>query len=277
MSPDLRAHLRYPEDLFSVQASQYTLYHITNADDFYQREDAWRVPDDPRPNTDQAFPPYYVLMRLPGETNPEFILMLPFTPFSTQSGTRRTNMTAWLAARSDPTDYGHMLSFVFPRQENIPGPEQVQARINQDPVVSQQITLWNQSNSIVRYGDLLVIPIEDGLLYVQPLYLEASKGAVPELKRVVVVSGSTVKMGESLADALDAVFGGGAGAPIEGPGTLTPPPATGTGAIADALRHLQAADNALRNGDLATYQKEVNAAQAALEKANSPSPSPSAK
>jgi uncharacterized protein len=275
MSADLRAHLRYPEDMFTIQANTYTLYHITSPDDFYQREDAWRVPKDPRPHVnDQPFPAYYVLMRLPGEQKEEFMLMLPFAPFSqSSSGTRRTNMTAWLAARSDPADYGEMRSFVFPRQENIPGPEQIQARINQDPSVSQQITLWNQSNSLVTYGNILVIPIENSLLYVQPLYLEASTSALPELKRVVVVSGDVVKMGETLDDALDAVFGKGAGAPVEGPGVVTP----GSPLIAQALQHLQNANAALRNGDLATYQKEVNAAQAALQQANQPSPSPSAK
>jgi hypothetical protein len=277
MTADLRAHLRYPEDLFTVQANQYTLYHITSPDDFYQREDAWRIPNDPRPSANDAqFPAYYVLMRLPGEQETEFILMLPFAPFSQQTGgTRRTNMTAWLAARSDPGQYGDMRSFVFPRQLNVPGPEQIQARINQDPQVSQQITLWNQSNSEVTYGNILVIPIEDALLYVQPLYLEASRGALPELKRIVVVSGNVIKMGETLEDALDAVFGKGTGAPIEGPGTITPPPVTpGGSAIAQALAHLQRADAALRQGDLATYQREVNEAREILQRANSASPSP---
>jgi uncharacterized membrane protein (UPF0182 family) len=184
-------------------------------------------------------------------------------------------MTAWLAARSDPVGYGEMRSFVFPRQLNVPGPEQIQARINQDPLVSQQITLWDQSNSIVRYGNILVIPIEDSLLYVQPLYLEASKGALPELKRVVVVSGSVIKMGETLEEALDAVFGGGEGAQLEGPGTPVTPVTPGGSAVAQALQHLQRADQALRNGDLATYQHEVNEAKRILEQGNRPSPSPS--
>ena len=279
MSDQLRAHLRYPEDLFTLQAAQYTLYHITDTNDFYQREDAWRIPNDPRPGTDEPFPPYYVLMTLPGERNPQFILMQPFAPFSQQGGTRRTNMTAWLAARSDPEGYGQKLSFVFPRTQNIPGPEQVQARINQDPEVSRQITLWNQANSIVRYGNLLVIPIEDALLYVQPLYLEATKGALPELKRVVVVSGETIVMGETLDRALAAVFGQAPPAPVEGDGVTPPPPPTGgTSAqlVAEALAHLRAADEALRRGDLARYQSEVNAARVALERASrSPSPSPS--
>ena len=279
MSADLRAHLRYPENLFLVQSFQYTLYHITDPNDFYQREDAWRIPNDPRPSeSNQIFPPYYVLMRLPGETKEQFILMLPFAPFSQQTGgTRRTNMTAWLAARSDPEGYGEMISFVFPRVKNIPGPEQVQARINQDPLVSAQITLWNQSGSTVKYGNLLVVPIEDSLLYVQPLYLAATSSALPELKRVVVVTGLQVKMGETLDQALDAVFGRGAGAPIEGGGG--PAPTTpGATNIQQALQHLENADAALRRGDLSGYQREVNAAKAALEQADrpaSPSPTPS--
>jgi uncharacterized protein len=278
MSADLKAHLRYPEDMFNVQASRYALYHITDPNDFYQREDAWRIPDDPRPRTDDAFRPYYVLMSLPDEDKEQFILMLPFAPFSqtgaTSQSVKRTNMTAWLAARSDPEGYGQMISFVFPRQLNIPGPEQIEARINQDPTFSAQKSLWDQSGSEVKFGDLLVIPIEKGLLYVQPIYLSATSGALPELKRVVVVSGDSVKLGETLDQALDALFGGGSGAPIEGPGTVTPP-ATGSDPISQALLHLQRADEALRKGDLATYQREVNEAHRILQTSKSPSPAPS--
>jgi uncharacterized membrane protein (UPF0182 family) len=277
MSADLRAHLRYPEDLFTVQADSYTLYHMTDPNDFYAREDAWRVPNDPTAAGDVHLPPYYVLMRLPGETQQQFILMLPFAPFSQGQSVRRTNMTAWLAARSDQDGYGQMLSFVFPRQENIPGPEQIQARINQDPLVSQQITLWNQSGSKVIYGNLLVIPIEDAILYVQPLYLSASRTSLPELKRVVVVSSDSVKMGETLDQALAAVFGQAPPAPVEGGGAIPPPTGNVAALIKEALAHYQAAQEALRRGDLATYQREVDAMNAALVKANqqtSPSPSP---
>ena len=278
MSPDLRAHLRYPEDLFTAQASMYTLYHMIKANDFYQREDAWRIPQDPRAAANGApFPAYYVLMRLPGEKDEQFILMEPFAPFSQATGTtRRTNMTAWLAARSDPEGYGEMLSFVFPRQKNVPGPEQIEARIQADPTFSQQKSLWDQSGSQVIFGNLLVIPIDDALLYVQPIYLAATTGALPELERVVVVSGDRVRLGETLDQALQAVFGGGTGAPIEKGGTVTPPPVTGNNALARALADLRAADAALKRGDLAEYQRQVNAAKAELERAQaSPSPKPS--
>jgi uncharacterized protein len=284
ISPDLRAHLRYPEELFKVQADRYKLYHITDPNDFYAREDAWRVPDDPTvrpPELERPFPPYYVLMRLPGETKDEFILMLPFAPFSgeQQTANRRTNMTAWLAARSDPEGYGQMLSFVFPRQKNVPGPEQVQSRINQDPAVSAQLTLWDRAGSRVRYGNLLVIPIEDSLLYVQPLYLEAARTALPELKRVVVVAGETIRMGETLEGALAAVFGAAPPAPIDG-GSVPPAGSDVTALIQEALAHYQSAQDALRRGDLAAYQREVDQMKAALDRANqqsgaTPAPTPS--
>jgi uncharacterized membrane protein (UPF0182 family) len=280
-SPGLRAHFRYPEDLFLVQAHQYRLYHMTDPNEFYAREDAWRIPDDPTapPGQERPFPPYYVLMRLPGETREEFILMLPFAPFSGQQGmaSRRTNMTAWLAARSDPENYGQLISFVFPRQKNVPGPEQIQARINQDPAVSQQITLWGQLGSTVRYGNVLVIPIEDSILYVQPLYLAAARSPLPELKRVVVVAGDTVRMGETLEGALAAVFGAAPPAPIEGtPGT---PPAGSDVAslLREALAHYDRAQEALRQGDLARFQRELEAMKAALDRAaerTGPAPGP---
>lgn len=278
MSPDLRAHLRYPEDLFRVQAEQYTIYHIQDPTTFYSREDAWRVPNDPtNRQTVTSFPPYYVLMRLPEETDEDFLLMLPFSPFSPDPLKPRQNLTAWLAARSDPgEEYGQLLSFVFPKQKLVFGPEQVQARINQDPAVSQQITLWDRAGSKVIYGNLLVIPIEKSLLYVQPLYLAASMSALPELKRVVVVAGDAVKMGESLGGALDAVFGRAPPAPVEG---LPAPPAGADVAalIGEALQHYEAAQAALRAGDLAGFQRELEAMKRALDRANqqaSPSPTP---
>ena len=276
---DLRAHFRYPEDLFKIQADRYTTYHITDAAQFYAKEDAWRVPADPT-NTEQTFPPYYVIMRLPGETQAQFILMMPFSPFSPPGSRPRQNMTAWLAARSDPQGYGELISFEMPRQKLVFGPEQVYARINQDPQVSAQLSLWDRAGSNVIHGNLLVIPIEQSLLYVEPLYLQAQSGALPELKRVVVVAGETVRMGETLDQAIKAVFGQGLPAPIEGGGGPSPAPGgTDVSAlIAEALRHFAAADQALRAGDFATYEREIDAARAAIEQANrqsSPSPRPS--
>lgn len=280
VSPGLRAHFRYPEDLFSVQSERYTTYHIQDPASFYSKEDAWRIPGDPTTPLNDMFPPYYVNMRLPSEKDVQFIIMQPFAPFSSDPQRPRQNMTAWLAARSDPQGYGELISFVMPRQKLVFGPEQVYARIQQDPLVSQQISLWDRAGSNVIPGNMLVIPIEDSLLYVHPLYLEAASGALPELKRVVVVAGETVRMGETLELALKAVFGEAPPAPIEG-GGVVPDGSSGTNVaelIATALRHFEAADQALRAGDFATYAREIEAAQSAIEQANrqaNPTPRPS--
>ena len=272
---ELRAHFRYPEDLFKVQADRYTTYHITDAAQFYAKEDAWRIPNDPT-RTEGTFPPYYVIMRLPGETEAQFILMMPFSPYTPPGQRARQNMTAWLAARSDPTNYGQLISFEMPRQKVVFGPEQVYARINQDPQVSAQLSLWDRAGSNVIHGNLLVIPIEQSLLYVEPLYLRSQTGALPELKRVVVVAGDTIRMGETLDQAIKAVFGQAPPAPVEGGGGPSPEPGADVSAlIAEALSHFAAADQALRAGDFATYEREIDAARAAIEQANrqsSPSP-----
>ncbi len=277
VTPELRSHFRYPEDLFLIQSDRFTTYHIEDAAGFYAKEDAWRIPADPTTLRQDAFSPYYVIMRLPDEKEPQFILMLPFTPFSPNNKEPRQNMTAWLAARSDPEGYGQLISFVMPRQKLVFGPEQIYARINQDPAISAQLSLWKQGGSQVTHGNLLVIPIEESLLYVHPLYLAADRNAVPEMKRVVVVAGEVVKMGATLDQAIKAVFGQGEAAPVEGQPTTGVPTGDINALIAEALQHFQAADAALRAGDLATYGREIEAAQAAIEQANrqaNPSPSP---
>ena len=277
VSPELRAHFRYPEDLFLVQSDRYTTYHIKDAPGFYAKEDAWRIPRDPTMSEGQTFQPYNVIMRLPGEQDAQFILMLPFTPFSPNEQTPRQNMTAWLAARSDPEGYGQLISFVMPRQKLVFGPEQIYARINQDPQISAQLSLWKQGGSTVTHGNLLVIPIEESLLYVHPLYLSADRNAVPEMKRVVVVAGEVVKMGVTLDQAIKAVFGQGAAAPVEGQPTTGTPTGDIDALLAEAAQHFEAADRALRAGDLATYAQEIAAAQAAVEQANrQANPSPAA-
>jgi uncharacterized membrane protein (UPF0182 family) len=271
VSPALRSHFRYPEDLFSVQADRYTTYHIQDSAGFYSKEDAWRIPGDPTTPAADKLPPYYVIMRLPGEREPQFIIMQPFAPFSSDPQRPRQNLTAWLAARSDPEGYGELIAFEMPRQKLVFGPEQVYARIQQDPLVSQQITLWDRAGSNVIAGNMLVIPIEDSLLYVHPLYLEASSGALPELRRVVVVAGQVVRMGATLDQAIKAVFGEAPPAPIEGGGVTPGPDGAPSGdlaaLIAEALQHFEAAEQALQAGDLATYELEIEAARAALERA----------
>lgn len=200
MPAGLRAHVRYPEGIFAVQANVFATYHMTNAAVFYNKEDQWEVPAIDTKGQAVRMAPYYTIMRLPGEANAEFIQMLPFTP------RRRDNLASWLVARSDGAGYGQLLSFEFPKQKLVFGPRQVVARINQDQVISPQITLWNQQGSEVIQGTLMVIPIEESLLYVRPLYLRAQQGRIPELTRVIVAYQNSIVMDRTLDAALARLF-----------------------------------------------------------------------
>lgn len=200
--PDaLRVHIRYAPDLYRVQSDELMTYHMTDPIVFYNREDQWRAPTEIYGNQPQLVEPYYVIMNLPTTRNQEeFILLQPFTPV------QRNNLISWLAGRSDGEEYGTMLLYTFPKQTLVYGPEQIEARINQDPIISQQISLWNRQGSSALQGNLLVIPIEQSLLYVEPLYLEAEQNRLPILARVIVAYGSRIVMAETLEEALEAVF-----------------------------------------------------------------------
>jgi uncharacterized membrane protein (UPF0182 family) len=210
LSPDLRAHIRYPEDLFRVQTTLYATYHMGNPETFYHREDQWQIP-----GASPAGGPIggaaagesflrHMIMRLPGAPDPEYILMRPFTP------RQKDNLAAWMVARNDGAHYGQLAVYRFPRQSLVFGPNQIVNRINQDTEVSRQITLWDQRGSEVLRGELLVLPIEGALIYVQPLYLRAQGGRIPELKRVVAAHEGRVAMAETLDAALSALIGGAA-------------------------------------------------------------------
>ncbi|ASC71289.1 hypothetical protein XM38_022410 [Halomicronema hongdechloris C2206] len=198
--PTLRSHLRYPQDLFQVQADQLMTYHMTDPQVFYNREDQWRAPNEIYADEAQRVEPYYLIMKLPQEDTEEFILLRLFTP------AERNNLVAWLAARSDGDRYGRRLLYRFPKQELVFGPEQIEARINQDPAISQRISLWNTQGSRAQQGNLLVIPIEQSLLYVEPLYLVAEQTPLPSLARVIVVHQNRIAMAETLDDSLTAIF-----------------------------------------------------------------------
>ena len=205
MPPDLRKHIRYPEDLFRIQAQVYRAYHMDKPEVFYNREDLWQFPREPTALDGIRMPaaqmaPYYIMMRLPGEPRAEFFLMLPMVP------SQRENMIAWLAARCDLPDYGKLIVYEFPKDKLVYGPFQIEARINQNTEISQQISLWNQMGSRVIRGNLLVVPIENSILYVSPLYLRAESGQLPELKRVIAAYGDRVVMEETLPAALAALF-----------------------------------------------------------------------
>jgi len=244
MPEAVREHLRYPEDLFRIQAEVYKTYHMQDPQVFYNKEDQWALPGETADGTGAAMDPFYVLMQLPQESSEDFMMMMPFTPRN------KDNMIGWMAAKSDPADYGKRIVYTFPKQKLVLGPEQVSARVNQDPVISQQLTLWNQRGSGVLFGNLLVIPIDTSIVYIQPLYLQAEKTAMPQLTRVVVAYGDKVAMEATLKGALAAVFGdgtGGDGVPSDG----TPVDTGDDAALAQEL-YLKAIE-AQKAGDWATY------------------------
>ena len=200
MPAALQQHLRYPEDFFKLQSERLMTYHMTDPQVFYNREDQWQLPNEVYGNEARAVEPYYLITSLPKVPFEEFILLLPYTP------RQRTNLIAWLAARSDGTNYGKLLLYTFPKERLVYGPEQIEARINQDPVISQQISLWNRQGSRAIQGNLLVIPIEQSLLYVEPLYLEAAQNSLPTLVRVIVAYENRIVMAPTLDEALQAIF-----------------------------------------------------------------------
>src|SRR5919202_194594 len=200
MPPALRKHIRYPVDLLSIQSERLLTYHMEDPQVFYNREDLWRVPNEIYGREQQPVAPYYLIMKLPTETAEEFILLLPFSPVS------RNNLIAWSAGRSDGREDVKLLLYLFPKQRLVYGPEQIEALINQDPVISEQISLWNRQGSKALQGNLLVIPIEQSLLYVEPLYLEAERNSLPTLIRVIAAYENRIVMAETLEQALQAIF-----------------------------------------------------------------------
>ncbi len=200
MPANLRRHIRYPTDLFKIQSERMKTYHMTDPQVFYNREDQWQIPTEVYGDKPRLVEPYHLITSLPSLPFEEFILFLPYTP------QQRTNLIAWLAARSDGENYGKLLLYTFPKQRQIYGPEQIEARINQDPVISQQISLWNRQGSRVIQGNLLIVPIEQSLLYVEPLYLASTQNQLPTLVRVIVAYENRIVMAQNLQQALTAIF-----------------------------------------------------------------------
>src|SRR5216683_731859 len=266
--PGLVSHFRYPEDLVNIQAALLATYHMTDPQTFYNREDLWSIAQETFNDRVQPMQTYYTTLRLPGESGTEFASILPFTP----SGQNRNNMLAWMVARSDGPNYGQLIVYRFPQGKLVYGPQQIEARINQEPAISSQITLWSQQGSQVLRGNLLVIPLEDAVLYLQPLYIQAQSSPLPELKRVIVASTDSVVMSDRLDSALVALGQGRSGEvlatsppqlqqPQAGaqPAAAGPPAATGSAAdLAGAARdHLRAAEAAAGKGDWTTYGTEM--------------------
>jgi hypothetical protein len=264
MPADLRSHLRYPQGMFTIQAKLYSTYHMREPQVFYNKEDLWSIPKRSGEGRETEMEPYYTIMRLPGETKEEFILLLPFTP------NKKDNMIAWMAARSDPPHYGKLIAYNFPKAKLVYGPRQVDARIDQDAFISQQLSLWTQRGSTVIRGSLLAIPIEQSLLYVQPLYLAAEKGSLPELKRIIVAHGNQIAMEENLENALTQIFGGPGRVAATGRTAPQPtaPSATDSSIRALASRaydHYTRAQELLRQGNFAGYGDEIRRLESVLK------------
>jgi uncharacterized protein len=278
---DLRDHLRYPEDLYTMQAQVLATYHMLEPQVFYNKEDVWQIPKQLTGKDETPVAPYYVIMGLPGEPSEEFLLLQPFAPLD------KKNMVAWMAARMDGDKYGQLVIYTFSKDKLVFGSEQVEARISNDPVISGQLTLWDQAGSSVIRGNLFVIPIEDSILYVEPLYLQASQSPIPELTRVIVSYEDRVSMQPTLAEALDDIFSGGGTTTTSGdtttttPGSSTtttqaPPTSTTTvpvtttttpgtalptdraSLIALAQQHYDAALAAQRAGDWTEYGRQID-------------------
>ncbi|HYZ38997.1 MAG TPA: UPF0182 family protein [Stellaceae bacterium] len=268
MPADLRKHIRYPQDLLQIQAEMYRAYHMSAPEVFYNREDLWQFPRqtssvggvEAAGNTPMM--PYYMIMRLPEEAKPAFFLMVPMVP------NRRENMIAWLAAGCDPPDYGKLIVYEFPKEKQVYGPFQIEARINQNTEISQQISLWNQMGSRVIRGNVLVIPVEHSILYVSPLYLRAETGQLPELKRVIAAYGDRVVMADTLPQALAALFQA-APAPATpvvataGPSVASAPPSGNL--AAEALDDYDRALERLKAGDWSGFGAKLDALRPLLQ------------
>jgi uncharacterized membrane protein (UPF0182 family) len=264
MPADLRAHLRYPTEIFRIQSQLYATYHMDEPETFYHREDQWAIPSAGQANESERRFMRHIVMKLPEENQAEFIYMAPFTPRG------KDNLASWMIARNDGANYGKLRVYRFPKQSLVYGPRQITARIDQDTEISRELTLWDQRGSEVIRGELLVIPIEKALVYVQPVYLRAEGGRIPELKRVVVAYQNRVVMRETFEAGLSALFGGEVPRAQD---SLAAAPADSTGAAgsvvtapsiqvspnlaAEARSHYDRAIAAQRAGDWTTYGREI--------------------
>ncbi len=254
----LLPHILYPVDYFEVQASLLRNYHMTNSRDFYNRENVWEIAVEKYGGTEVKVEPYYINMQLPGSADAEFILKMPFTPLN------RNNMVGWLAAGNDGANYGKLLLYTFPRGQLVEGPSQIEAYIDQDPYISQQLTLWNQGGTEVVRGNLLTIPINNSILYVEPLYILSQNRSIPEMRRIIMYYNGTLVMESTLEQGLTKLFGAAPSTPgtpetpdpgtPQPPGTSTPPEGT---TINDLIRRIndvyESQELAAREGRWADY------------------------
>ncbi len=259
MPADLRAHIRYPLDFFNTQAAIYASYHVTDPRVFYNQEDVWAYPNEKYTSTGastgQRMEPFYVIMKLPGETQEEFVLVLPFTL------NNRDNLVGWLVARCDGSHYGQLEVYDFPKDMNVYGPMQVESSIDQNADISQQVTLWDQHGSTVIRGNLITVPLAGMLLYVEPLFLQADQSSLPEMQRVIVFYNGKSVMQTTFGDALNQLFGLSGATQTVSPSQPAVPggPAVGIQDLVTQANALYAsAQNSLKAGDWAGYGKAIS-------------------
>ncbi len=261
MPEPLRQHIRYPEGMFTIQSKVYQNYHMQDAQVFYNKEDLWTFPKEVYSGAEQIMQPYYITMHLPEEDKEEFLLMLPFTPVN------KNNTVGWLAARCDGENYGKLLAYIFPKDKLVYGPSQIENRIQQDITITEQLALWGRGGSRVIRGNLLMIPLGDSNLFVEPVFLQADAGGLPELKRVIVAAGDQIAMELTLGESLAAIFGTEAvptvpgEEPVEPGGEITGDVAS---LISQAQQHYSNAQQYLKEGDWTGYGKELAALEAIL-------------
>ena len=264
MPQSLRVHWRYPEDMFNIQASVYQSYHMRDPRVFYNKEDLWAVPNEFYADKEQPMEPYYIIMRLPDEEKEEFLLMLPFTPAN------KNNTIGWLAARCDGENYGKLLAYHFPKERLVYGPSQIENRIQQDTVITEQLALWGRGGCRVIRGNLLMIPLGKSNLYVEPVFLQAQGGGLPELKRVIVAAGESIAMELTLESSIASIFS------TDLPPTEPEPPVPGepeepvpadiAALIEEAQQHYNRAQQYLNAGNWTGYGEELDALKAVLDR-----------
>lgn len=261
MPEELRQHIRYPEGMFTIQAKVYQSYHMQDAQVFYNKEDLWAFPKEIYSGAEQVMLPYYIIMHLPEEEKEEFLLILPFTPVN------KNNTVGWLAARCDGENYGKLLAYIFPKDKLVYGPSQIENRIQQDTVITEQLALWGRGGSRVIRGNLLMIPLGNSNLFVEPIFLQAEAGGLPELKRVIVVAGDQIAMEPTLGESLAAIYGTETfpTEPVEPGEPGEKITADVASLIEEAQQHYSNAQDYLKDGDWTGYGRELEALKAILD------------
>ena len=268
MPESLKAHIRYPNNLFQIQASVYGKYHMEDVNVFYQKEDVWDIASEIYGMEKQQMKPNYYIAKLPGEDKAEFFNSLPFTPKSKQ------NMTALMVARNDGDNYGQLVLYQFPKSRTIYGPEQIEAQIDQNTEISKEFSLWNSSGTKYRRGNMFIIPINTSILYLEPVYLEAQNSSIPEVKRIIMAYDDEIAYEETLAECLVSLFGDGAEDGVSGQGTGEPSDdgqqssgeMSQTELIAAAAAAYENATEAQKKGDWAGYGKYMDELEKYLNK-----------